>query len=584
MIRSHQNIKIVYNIGERISMVIKKKFSELEYVYPDFEGVQKKIQVYAAQIKDAKNYKDYKQAIFAYDQLSQALDFEMTIPFIRMYLDCTDTYYQEEVGKVQAGGIMLDQTVINQAILESPFVDAFKEELGEEFVALINKDNKIKGKGKEIQVKLENLVNQYQQMKASLKITFDGEVYSEAQLNKFNEHLDRDVRKRAKIAYYEALLTQKAEWIQILEQMVDLRIELAKANGYENYLDYINEEKGRRGYGEVELNGFSEQVKEEIVPLLRKLLSAQAKRIGVEHLNIYDQALVFVDGNEEHIGEEGILEAARKMYYGLSEKAGRFYDEMIERELIDIKGSPNKISNMGFCTLLSQLKVPYVFGNCNQTPFDVCILTHEVGHAYQGYLAMHKQPLALYYNQENDIAEIPSKTMEQFSYEYAGDFFGATKDKYLFHHQQQIIDEICAYTASNAFENYLYTYPTATMAQRIEAFNNILIEYAQIEEDDELKPYFDEGCLLFRHMGIYMFPKYLISYAVSAMSACEFRTKMDQDPVQAWEDYERFCEAGGSLSYRELLALANLTVPFEAGAVKKCTKSLSTSIQRYLEK
>lgn len=563
-------------------MHVGYKFSELEYVCPDFEAVQQKFQVYGDKIKQATSYETYRALILEYDQFVMEVDFQTTLPFIRMYLDCTDAYYQGEVGKVQAGSIRLNQTDINNTILESPFVAQLKEEFGNELLERIHRDNKINGQGKELQVKIEELANQYQQLKAAMKIEFEGTTYSEAELNKLNEHPDRKVRKAARIAYYEAVLAQKEQWVSILEELVGLRCELAKANGYESFLDYMNEEKGRRGYGEEELNAFSTQVKQELVPVLRKLLAAQAKRIGVDHLNVYDQSILFPDGNEVHVGEAGILKAAKKMYEGLSQEAGAFYDQMMEKELIDIKASPNKIANMGFCTCLAPLKMPYVFGNCNDTTVDVLVLTHEIGHAYQVYLAMQKQPLSWYYGEVNDIAEIPSKTMEQFSYEYAEDFFGDTKDKYLFHHQHQILDEICAYCAVNEFENYLYTHPKATIEEHIQKYNQIMVAYAQIEEEDDLKMYLDEGCLLFRNMGIYMFPKYLISYALSAMSACEFRTKMDEDKAQAWKDYVKFCEAGGSLSYKELLSLAHLSVPFEEDAVKRCTKSIRAATQKCL--
>lgn len=558
------------------------KFSEIEYVCPDFKEVEIRLKDFEDRIKKASTYQEYKGHILEFDEYIQNVDLQVTLPFIRMYLDCTDEYYQGEMAKVQEGAILLDQTGINNAILESPFSEQLREEFGPELLAILHKDNKIYGQGKELQVKVEALVNQYQQLKASMQIEFEGNVYSEAELNKLGENPNRDIRKNSKTAYYKALLEKKDTWEDILNQLVEVRLELAKANGYHSYLDYMNEEKGRRGYGEAELNAFSAQVKQEIVPVVRKLLEAQAKRIGVDKINVFDQVMIFPDGNEVHVGEEGILQAAKKMYHGLSKDAGEFFDMMMKHELIEAKSSPNKIANMGFCTLLLPLKVPFIFGNNNNTPYDVIVFTHEGGHAYQGYVAMKKQKISQYYNEVNDIAEIPSKTMEQFSYEYAEEFFGDTKDKYLFHHQQQVLDELCAYCAVNEFENYLYTYPEATMEERIQTFNRIFREYAQLEEEDELQEYIDAGCLLYRNMGIYMFPKYLISYALSAISACEFRTKMDKDKDEAWADYVKLCEAGGSLSYRELLQLANLSVPFEEGAVKRCTESVRNFINKNL--
>lgn len=563
-------------------MVNKQKFSDLKYRYPDFEKIQQQLEVLTKGVQDAPNYEAYKACFLAYDQMTQEMDYQMTLAFIRLYLDCTDTYYQEELGKMQQGEIGINLAPFNDALVASPYAQQLEEEYGSELLAIIKAQSRLKGEGKEHLLAIEALQNKYQQLKASLQIEWNGQVYSEAEMNKFNEHPDRDVRKAAKIAYYEALLAQKEEWARILDELVQHRVALAKANGYEDYLSYINEERGRRGYGEKELTRFTAQIKEEAVPLLRKLLDAQCKRIGVEKLNGYDRGLLFCDGNAQHIGEAGILKAAGEMYDDLAEDIGMLYDTLVAYEMIDLKASPHKISNMGFCTLLKPLKMPYVFGNCNDTPFDVNVLTHEVGHAYQGYLSMQHQPLTYYYDQVNDIKEIPSKVMEQFAYDYAEAFFGETKDKFLIDHQQGVIEEMCGYAAVNDFENYLYTYPEATLEARIEVFNRTMQAYAQIEEDDALDGFIQQGVLLYRQMGIYMFPKYLISYALSLMSACEFRNKMDEDKEKAWADYTAFCSAGGSRTYLELLEMANLTVPFEEGAVRTCLASLKERLEELL--
>ena len=53
------------------------------------------------------------------------------------------------------------------------------------------------------------------------------------------------------------------------------------------------------------------------------------------------------------------------------------------------------------------------------------------------------------------------------------------------------------------------------------------------------------------------------------MGAMEFKKKMAEDKVAAWRDYLNLCKVGGSKSYLETLRYANLSVPFENGAVKK---------------
>ena len=49
----------------------------------------------------------------------------------------------------------------------------------------------------------------------------------------------------------------------------------------------------------------------------------------------------------------------------------------------------------------------------------------------------------------------------------------------------------------------------------------------------------------------------------------EFKKKFAENRERAWEDYLKLCKAGGSLSYLETLKYANVSVPFEKGAVER---------------
>ena len=55
------------------------------------------------------------------------------------------------------------------------------------------------------------------------------------------------------------------------------------------------------------------------------------------------------------------------------------------------------------------------------------------------------------------------------------------------------------------------------------------------------------------------------------MGAMEFKKKYAEDPEKAWKDYLALTDVGGSKSYLEILKIANLSVPFEEGAVAKAT-------------
>ena len=130
------------------------------------------------------------------------------------------------------------------------------------------------------------------------------------------------------------------------------------------------------------------------VAAVAEIREAQRKRLGVDKLRYYDEALKFPDGNAVPIGtEKELVEKARKMYREMSPETGEFFDFMTEYGLFDLETKPGKRMG-GYMTSFPGYKAPFIFSNFNGTQADVDVLTHEAGHAFQGYLAMRSIPVA----------------------------------------------------------------------------------------------------------------------------------------------------------------------------------------------
>lgn len=551
------------------------KFKDIPYERPDFDEIQKKLDTFAERIEQAENYETVREVLMESQRLQKQAEESHIIAMIRMYQDSTDEFYAKEAVFQEQKLAMLDSEKFNHALISSPFAPNINQEFGTEFLNLLDKNNRLFAKGKEQQAKEQELVNRYQQIKAGMKFEFQGKTLSEGELRAFRENPDRQIRREATAAMYRGFAAKKEEFGELLDELIKVRLAIAKANGFESYLDYMNLEKGRRDYGEKELRAFCKQIREEAVPLLQKLYEQQQRQLGLDKMTVYDYTLIFPDGNPKPVGGiEKLYESARTMYHGLGEEIGKFYDSMLEHEMIDAEQSPNKITGMGFCTELPMTGMPFVFANSNGTLSDVAVLTHEVGHAYQMYCSMNKQPLLEYLNMVNDIAEIPSKTMEIFAYAYAEEFFGKDAQKFIFMHQYEIVGELASYCMIDEYEAWLYTHPEANFEERCMEYDRLFKEFNPGIDNSEFTEEIRQGAVLCASMGVYMFPKYLVSYALSEMCALEFAERMETEPEQVWKDYTLLCEAGGSLSYPELLKQSNLHPAYEDGAVARSIKGL----------
>lgn len=547
------------------------KFEELEYVRPDFEGAKKVWEKATEQIKGAKSYAEVKEAMKSVEEMESHLQTIVTIGNIRNTLDTTDEFYEKEIEYIQNTypTIVETGTEYNKAILESPFKKDIEAEYGKEVLVSMQREvDSFNPALVPFMQKEGELTTRYQKMMATAQIPFRGETYNLYGIEKFFEDPDRQTRKEAFKAYSDFYHGNEEELEEIFAELITVRNEMGKALGDENFIPLGYKQQGRSDYGQEEVASFREQVRKEIVPLCEKLYKAQAKRIGVDEIKVYDEKFVFPDGNAEPAGDDDyMIEQARKMYHDMSPETGEFIDFMIEHHLMDLKNKANKAST-GYMTYLQDYKAPYVFSCFNHTIFDMQVLSHELGHAFAGYQAMRHQPIMAYYSESTDIAEIHSMSMEQFAYPYAEQFFGKDADKFRFAHLQDAITFVPFGVAVDEFQHIVYAHPELTPKERTYEWHKLEEKYMPWRkyEDDE---FMERGGYWYHKLHIFLYPFYYINYTLTTMGAMEFKKRYEEDKEQAWKDYLNLCNAGGSKSYLELLKVANLSVPFEEGSVAK---------------
>lgn len=558
------------------------KFSTLPYQRPDYEAAKAELDALTEQAKSAADYEALKDVIRRKNELMKRVNLQSELAFIRCYLDSSDAFYTAEMqynAQTQAG---LSDAELSAALLNSPFTAQLDAEFGKEFL-LTQRDNmSLNAAAHDLMAREQQLIGQYQQKKATMRIAFRGEALSEGQLEHYLDDPDRALRREAVAARDAAYAKDRTDFAQLLDELVHLRDGIAKANGFADYLAYANLQKGRRSYGTAELLAFCAEVRHEIVPLYAETCRAQAKRLELDRLANYDTSCTWPDGGAKPIGDgPALLQAAKPMYRQLSADIAELFEAMADNEYIDVTSSPNKISNMGFCTGLPILDFPYIFGNCTGSMHDTTVLTHEMGHAYQVWLCMHGQPLPEYVNMPNDAVEIPSKAMEQFTLPFAELFFGKDADKFRADHMQYVLRETCAFCAAYEYEAWLYTHVDATTEERIQRHIEIYKAYQPEVDTTESAGALAQGAGLWRDMGLFMFPAYLVSYALSDVCALELCRRSEENFAAAWVDYRTLCAAGGSRDYPGLMQLAHLPVAYAAGSAKAAAAFVRNKLNLY---
>ena len=556
------------------------KFSDLQYKETDYQSLAKMILDLTEKAKKADSPSSLEEVLKIYDTEMGEVGYNYTLSYIHSSLDSSDSFWQEALQKESKGNAMLDTTPLLKAILENKYFSSLEEKYGPVLRDKLNKSISTGSKAQNERAEEGDLVSKYQREKAMVRINYKGKELSEGEVIPLFESPIREERIQSRKAVAKAFLEKKELFGSMLERLVSLRDTIAKENGFSNYLEYMDINYSRIGYGEKEMDAFVSEVKEYVVPVLSHIFEETRKRLGLEEMTMADISLMFVDGNAKPSGGADVLkEAAKKMYKALSPEMEAFFTGMLDSHSIDVDFSPNKVSGMGFCTDLKKGMYPFVFGNLDGTSWDVTVFTHEVGHAWQSYASDQNLDLTLFREMPLDAVEIPSKTMELFSYPFAEEFFGKDGDKFRFAHFRNAVKEIVAYTSVHELNTWIYTHVGASFDEINEKWMEIQssyypnVSYGEMEEEEK------KGAGLLRNMGIFMFPRYLISYVFSEMCAIDLFMEYLKNKDKALDSYNRLCRVGGSKSYPEILSAAGLEPSYNKGRVK----NVMEKVKAYLE-
>jgi len=292
-------------------------------------------------------------------------------------VDTSDKFYEEEDKYLnrQYPEAMPYMQGFSLALLDSPFKREIDAEYGEFFLKNIKLGvDSFSEKNIQLMQEENELVDRYQRIMASCKISFEGEECNLYGIKKYFSSPDRNIRKAAWKKYSEFFSSHEKEMGEIFDKLVKIRNQMGENMGFENFIKLGYMQQGRLDYDEKNVAEFRRQVEEVLVPFCSKLYEAQAKRIGVEEIECYDEEFIFPDGNAVPVGNRPYLvEQAKKMYRDMSRETGEFIDFMLGHELMDLDNKPNKAST-GYMTYLADYKAPFVFSCFNGTTGDVDVL------------------------------------------------------------------------------------------------------------------------------------------------------------------------------------------------------------------
>ena len=548
-------------------------FEEMPLRCPNVNRIEAKIRVLTDYLENAQTKEDAIKAVNKYFKIQNEVNTDFTIISINFTLNTQDPKIKKYNDTIDEISPIVNNYFkkFEEAMVKSKFRQDLENKFGK--LLFVQIENGFKCFDEKIIPLLQEenkLVSDYQALLASAKIEYKGETLNLSRIGKYMSDKDPEVRVESAKLYYGFLSEHDEEIGSIYDKLVKLRDKMARELGYSNYIEFGYLRLGRVDYNAEMVAGYREQIKRDVVPVVYKLRKNQAKRLGYKNPIFLDYNLFFEDGNAKPAGDTNYLvDCAQKMYNEMGTESGEFFKFMVDNHLMDLDAKAGKAGG-GYMTFIPRYKSPFIFANSNGTSSDVDTLTHEVGHAFQGYLCRNVK-IPNYQMPTLEACEIDSMSMEFFAYPWMNLFFKDGADKYRFAHLDGAISFLPYGAEVDEFQHFVYEHPELTHKERCAKWAELEKVYRPWLNFKGFE-YLENGGWWVRQSHIFASPFYYIDYTLAQVLALQFKCEMDKNRERAWKKYIKLLKMGGKYPFLTLVEKDHLRNPFVDGNVKKVIK------------
>ncbi|QDV08850.1 Peptidase family M3 [Planctomycetes bacterium Poly30] len=433
----------------------------------------------------------------------------------------------------------------------------------------------------------QRLKSRHTALVGSARVLFQGKEQTLAAVSAFLTSADREVRRAAAEARWNWYGSTREELDELFGELIRVRVAIAKGLGHASFTEVAYDRMRRSDYGPAEVAALRRGVIKHIVPIAAELRRAQAERLGLDQLAIFDEA-VFASGESPRpatpAGEEDApwLEArAQELFEDVDSshntKLGDLFRKMRAGGLLDLEGRDGKGAG-GFCSFLPVTGLPFIFANFNGTAGDARVFTHEMGHAYQGWSSSQHVELTDQRRCTSETAEIHSMSLEFLTWPWMEALFGRAADRFRDEHVAGQIAFIPYGCAIDEFQHEVYDHPDWSADERRAAWRKIEKRYLPWRHWDGIR-HGEEGGAWQAQLHVFQYPFYYIDYVLAELVAFQFLALSQSDATEAWSRYQKLCDLGGSRGFRELVGeTVGLQDPFTEGSLEAIAKTLKARL------
>jgi oligoendopeptidase F len=423
------------------------------------------------------------------------------------------------------------------------------------------------------------LCQQYQKLIGAQTVKFRGEEKTLVQMGRYLEEPDRALRQEAWELVAQRRLQDADKCEEIFDQLIQLRTQIAKQAGFDNYRDFAFRQKGRFDYSPENCLQFHDAVEKEIMPAVREIQADRQRQLKLEKLRPWDLAVdpqnraplkPFAD-----VGE--MVSRTQKIFNHLDAGLAAGFQQMQALKLLDLDNRKGKAPG-GYQSTLSEARVPFIFMNAIGIQRDVETLLHEAGHAFHAQ-ATRNEDLYAYRGAPIEFCEVASMSMELLGNEFLEEFYPtAEANRARKTHLEGIIGFFPWMATVDAFQHWIYTHAGHTRAERKAAYLQLMDRFGG---DVDFSGYEAVRAHSWhRQLHIFLHPFYYVEYGIAQLGALQVWANSRRDKAQALADYKKSLALGGSRPLPELFAAAGCKFQFDAATIRPLIQLAGSELKK----
>ena len=468
---------------------------------------------------------------------------------------------------------------LDKALLRSPALGDLDHDRFEVLVRQRRTQSEIfRAENTVLQRQEAELQTRQQALMGSITVEFDGATKTLQQMASYYDNNDRSVREAAWRASLAARRVHLDELEGIYDELIALRTQIARNADFTSFTPYRFLELGRYDYTEATCRELHDAIAECVVPAVRELDAARARRLGIEALRPWDLE-VDPEGRpplRPFETQEQIIAICREIFAAVDPRFAAEFDVLVERDMLDLMSRPGKAPG-GYQYQLEDERLPFIFANGVGMHGDVQTLLHEGGHAFHSILCRHHDIIA-FRDYSIEIAETASMSMELMGLEHLTKVYSAKDGQRAYgKHLEGVLRTLCWIASIDALQHWIYGKPDHSRDERRTAWLDIRRRFGgDIDwrgDEEALAMQWIAQTHLFNHAFYY------IEYGIAQVAALQVWRNYRRDPAKAVEDYRAALTMGGTRTLPELFAAAGIEFDLTADKLRELVLDVMAQIK-----